>query len=463
MPHKLKTRRLTHLRRVTHFLLASCLVFGTAGFAQLGSLGRSVLDWPTGVTVYNPAKAFNGYTVITPYMSDQSFLIDMKGRVVHTWYADPNDHSMAWFFERLPNGHWFGLLQAQGHKRAFGRPPGTTTVPVRDSDGSKDPPAEGNSAVAELGFNGRVIWKYSAPAGMVFTHDMARTPQGNTLVIGYVHRNLPSVSKRPIMDAWIVEVNQAKKVVWEWKEADHFDEFGFDAATKKLIYEQGGDIFHQNSIQVLPQNALASRDARFRPGNLLLSNWSNSLIFIVDRETGKIVWKWGEQRGGLVAQHDPSMLANGDILIYDDGGSAPYPPRHRSYTRLVEMNPITNRIVWQYMSNPYSPTPTGKFFSLDWGSVQRLPNGNTLSLDTHKGRIFEITPQGEIVWEYVSPFTWENGTRYVGHGIFRVYRYAYDDFPEVNQYFPETDGHLGYTPAKIPIPPFLGLPVPAQR
>lgn len=428
-------------RCLTFIVFVSALVCSNAVSAQLGLLGRSVLDWPTGVTVYEPAKCFNGYTVITPYRSDQAFLIDMAGRVVHTWYADPTDHSQAWFFERLPNGHWFGLLQAPSSSIAG------------------ESYSAGNTAVTELGWNGQLVWKYPAPEGMLFHHDMARIRQdGDTLILTEVRRKIPAVSARPIADIWIIEVNQAKKIVWEWKMSDHFHEFGFDDATKREIYEKGGDIFHTNSVQVLPQNDLASRDARFRPGNLLLSNRSNSLIFIVDRETGKIVWKWGWGRGGLVGQHAPRMLRNGDILIYDNGGSAPFPPRQRSYTRLVEINPLTNRIVWQYMSDPYSFKPTSKFFSYDWGSVQRLPNGNTLSLDCHKGRVFEITPQGEIVWEYISPFTWGRGTKVVDSGIYRVYRYGYDKFPEVNKYFPQTDGHLGYTPAKVPIPTFLGLP-----
>ena len=152
------------------------------------------------------------------------------------------------------------------------------------------------------------------------------------------------------------------------------------------------------------------------------------------------------------------MLRNGDILIYDNGGYAPFPPRERDFTRLVEINPLTGKIVWQYSYEPYIFKHTAKFFSSSWGSVQRLPNGNTLSLDCHKGRVFEVTPQGEIVWEYISPFFWGRGTAVVDSGIYRVYRYAYDDFPEANKYFAQTDGHLGYAPAKISLPPFLGLP-----
>jgi outer membrane protein assembly factor BamB len=240
--------------------------------------------------------------------------------------------------------------------------------------------------------------------------------------------------------------------------SDHFDEFEFPPDTRQAIAERGGDVFHTNTLEVLPANELGARDKRFAAGNLLLCNRSNSLIYIVDRTAGKLVWRWGLGSNGLVGPHHPTMLHNGNILIYDNGGSAPFPPRQRGYTRLVEVNPADGEMVWQYRHEPYIFKETSKFFSSSWGSVQRLPNGNTLSLDCHKGRVFEITPQGEIVWEYISPFSWGRGTGVVDSGMYRVYRYAYDAFPAADKIFAETDGHLGYAPAAIPIPPRLGLP-----
>jgi hypothetical protein len=428
------------LPRYCHWIAPAIGFFCLApAFAQWGSLGRSVLDWPTGVTLYKPAKCFNGFTVITPYRSDQAFLIDMAGRVVHTWNADPETHAEAWFFERLPNGHWFTMTQA----------------PQPDADNSE---AAGNSAVAELDWKGQVVWRYAAPAGLHLHHDMERTAAGHTLILASKRRTAPRVSRQPILDVAVIEVDAARNIVWQWSMSDHFDEFGFSDEVRQAIHERGGDVFHTNTLEVLPENELAARDKRFIPGNLLLCNRSNSLIFVVDRATGKIVWKWGLEGRGLVGPHHPTMLRNGDILIYDNGGSAPFPPRQRSYTRLVEVAPLTGEIVWQYTHEPYSFKETSKFFSSSWGSVQRLPNGNTVSLDCHKGRVFEITPQGEIVWEYISPFSWGRGTGVVDSGIYRVYRYAYEDFPAANPFFAGTDGHLGYLPAALTLPPRLGLP-----
>jgi hypothetical protein len=90
--------------------------------------------------------------------------------------------------------------------------------------------------------------------------------------------------------------------------------------------------------------------------------------------------------------------------------------------------------------------------------VQRLPNGNTFSLDCHKGRLFEVTPYGEIVWEYISPYAWGRGTQVVDSGIYRAYRYGYDEILEADPIFRNTDGHIGVKSMCAELPEKLGLP-----
>src|SRR5262245_35868658 len=65
----------------------------------------------------------------------------------------------------------------------------------------------------------------------------------------------------------------------------------------------------------------------------------------------------------------------------------------------MEVNPATNEIVWKYQDQP-----AWNFFSPRMGYAQRLPNGNTLITESSFGRFFEVTKEGEIVWEYVNPF-----------------------------------------------------------
>jgi len=427
-------------------LFALCLAAGAALFTFAN---RSVLDWPTGVTVYKPDKCYNGYTVVVPYRSTLMFLIDMRGRVVHAWRADPEREAESWFLRRLPNGNWLTLNHRSRLAEDASSPdraPSSYAIDLFESE------------VVELDWEGNVVWRYEAPKGWLIHHDMARLQNGNTLILLEKVANCPEISDKPILDNFFVEVTPEGKIVWEWYTSEHFEEFGYSERAKQLMRERGKDIFHTNTLSVLPGNELEKTDPRFAKGNILSCQRNTNVIFIVDKKTKKVVWTWGSGRGQLVGPHHPVMLANGNILIYDNGGRAGYPERVRFYTRLVEVNPVTGKIVWQYTYEPYIFKPTSKFFSSSWGSVQRLPNGNTFSLDCHKGRLFEVTPTGEIVWEYISPFSWGRGTQVVDSGIYRAYRYGYDEVPQVDPIFKNTDGHVGVQPAKIALPEYLGLP-----
>ena len=122
------------------------------------------------------------------------------------------------------------------------------------------------------------------------------------------------------------------------------------------------------------------------------------------------------------------MLDDGHILVYDNGGLAGYPRRARPYTRLVELDPESGKIVWTYRDHHRSFYHQ-RFFSMSWGTAQRLPNGNTFSLDANLGRLFEVTPDGEIVWEYVNPHLAPGTVGNLGlsrslNSTFRAHRYG---------------------------------------
>jgi len=408
---------------------------------------RSVIDWPTGVTVYKPDKCYNGYTVINPYRSELIFLIDMRGRVVKTWYAHPEKRAESWFSKLLPNGNWLSLVYRTPLLH-------DASSPWRQPDSFSREAF--TSSIVELNWEDGLVWEYEAPKGWLIHHDMARLQNGNTLILLEKEVTAADISKKPIAENFIIEVTPEREIVWEWYTTEHFDEFGFDANTKKLMGEQGGDIFHTNTLYVLPGNKLGESDPRFRKGNILCCQRNTNVIFIIDKDTKKVVWTWGYKE--LVGPHHPVMLNNGNILIYDNGGEAGYPLRTRFYTRLIEINPVTGEIVWEYAHEPYTYKETAKFFSPSWGSVQRLPNGNTFSLDAHKGRLFEITPQGEIVWEYVSPFSWGWGTRALDSGMYRAYRYGYDEIPGIDPVFKKTSGHMDAPPCSVKVPSEMGLP-----
>ncbi len=84
------------------------------------------------------------------------------------------------------------------------------------------------------------------------------------------------------------------------------------------------------------------------------------------------------------------------------------------------MNPATGEIVWQF-TDPQKWT----FFSPIMGSVQRLANGNTLTIEAVYGRIIEVAQDGGLVWDYINPVFHEI-LIFGGHAnpLFRAYRYA---------------------------------------
>ncbi len=265
---------------------------------------RSVLDWPTGVTVYDPSKCYNGYSVVTPYQSDLCFLIDMRGRVVHVWHADPERIAGSWFLKRLENGHWLtmNVYFPAGH--------GTAAVDLVPSIFS-DPPFQ--TSVLELTWAGEVVWRYDTPSGWMNHHDMARLRNGNTLICMDEAVVDTAVSDKVISDNLFVEVSPAGEIVWQWATRDHVEQFPYSDACRRLMWERGGDVFHTNTCAPLPANALEAHDDRFRRGNILSCQRHVNLIYIIDKASGDVVWHWGEGPGELVGPHHPTMLANGNI------------------------------------------------------------------------------------------------------------------------------------------------------
>ena len=130
-----------------------------------------------------------------------------------------------------------------------------------------------------------------------------------------------------------------------------------------------------------------------KDGLVLMSLRTTSGIIAVKKSTGKIVW---EIKYPFVAQqHCPVETDTGTILCFDNGNIRPSSIHH---SRIVEYDPKTRELVWSYVD----PMPS-TFFSPYMGSVQRLWNGNTLICESAFGRLFEVTPEGETVWEYVIP------------------------------------------------------------
>ena len=137
------------------------------------------------------------------------------------------------------------------------------------------------------------------------------------------------------------------------------------------------------------------------------------------------------------------LPGEGNILVFDNGGAAgfgkllgepTYPNKYRNYSRVIEFDPITLEIVWEYQRRLRGPEEYYRFFSYYISGAQRLMNGNTLITEGSTGRVFEMTSSGELVWEYVSlyhDFSFDNLPGLLRHenDVYRAYRVPYAYVP----------------------------------
>ncbi len=289
------------------------------------------------------------------------FLIDRKGDVVYQWTAETS----ASFARLAPDGHLFYI---------------TNDFPTA---GVYDP---GTSGLRELDLQSNVLWFYPA----FIQHDFRLLNDGNILLERYENVQ-PAPQSPPVLIQRIEIVSpKDKKVLWRWKTEDHVHEL--EKLTGVKIDTSVTDTFHNwahmDSCELLADSPLAKVDPRFKPGNIFICFPHTDILGIIDYPSGKVVWAWGP--GTLDGPHQPMSLPNGHILLFDNG-------RKRGWSRVVEIDPTKKEIVWEYHSEPkeafYSPILSG---------AERLANGNTFVCDGTHARIFEISPHGEIVWDFIS-------------------------------------------------------------
>jgi outer membrane protein assembly factor BamB len=154
--------------------------------------------------------------------------------------------------------------------------------------------------------------------------------------------------------------------------------------------------------------------AEMANGHIVVSFRNISTVIIIDRQTGEVIWKLGAPP--LSGQHAPTPLPNGNLLIFDNG---PHRLDHTmTFSRIIEIDLATKQIVWKYQERREY-----EFYSPRISNAQRLPNGNTLICEGDFGRLFEVTADGELVWEFVNPY-FGDGPNGPNNRVFRAYRYS---------------------------------------
>ncbi len=387
---------------------------------------------PTGTTLYDPQKAYNTY-VIFGGQDGKAHLIDMNGNEVHRW--EKSGFPTELLDPAITGGKKGNILvQLENGPSPYGG-------------------IFNNKSVGEVDWDGKIVWQWSGEKGdgtVRQNHDWARLPNGNTILVTSYPHVVSGISSKPVDDQKLVEVTPDGKIVWSWIAGDHLDEIGFSKEGVELLRRvyanstpksAGGFLTINDMAPIGPNKWFDEGNELFNPENIVIDSREGSFTAIIEKKTGKIVWKIGpdyaigtEATGGTATvsnavqrpvlqinvprpvdqtsgQHDAHIIpkglpGEGNLLIFDNEGPSGYPPTRLSVqlgSRVLEINPVTKQIVWQYTALD-SGSPAWGFFSSFISSARRLPNGNTLIDEGMNGRIFQVTTQGEIVWEYISPY-----------------------------------------------------------
>jgi hypothetical protein len=501
-----------HRRIFVKFKKVGCtIVLTTVLGLSLTTRGYEAFQGPTELIQYDPAKAFNGYTLFSPFRGKNTYLIDMRGNVVHMWpypegWGVPDSETVEKHARLLEDGN---LLR-----------------------GTVDKAGKGNrsGAIYQLiNWDGEVIWQHDEERpGYSPHHDfrMIWNPKLKERTLLYVasrdmsHDDVIALGVDPeLRDDYtsrpdgLVEVDMDGNVIWEWNVSDHVvQDINPDLPTYGVIAEHpgkmdlnfadgvNGDWIHINAIdynekldQIVISNSAYSELQVIDHGATFVAGNPGKSIELAAGDDGDFVYRWGNpcafDAGDCPAIRDEGQSSTnghqqvffihdvqwirekevafskgdlpgaGNLMVFNNG------TRNLGVTHssVLEINPyegdmedgiyvpqmdagyestergsgagqnISKQIVWEFSS-----ALPNSFFSDYISGAQRLPNGNTMINSGGHGHFFEVTSDGEVVWEYINPVGDRTGEEYgiytimtdkVGdhfNSVFRAARYAPD-------------------------------------
>ncbi len=344
-----------------------------------------------GVVLYEEELADPGYNLVTNLTEGGATLVDMRGRTLRSW-SDPSAGARWSRAVLLENGDLLGLSTRDDLLLCFH-------------------------------WDGGLRWRLP----LKVHHDAEQLPNGSLLVLTQRIRDLPELDTRHrSVDNLLTLVSADGKVL---EEVSLYDAIRASSEVLTIQAPPGTDELpagpiidpiHANAAKWMRLPELAERSALFGPDKVLVTLRYPDSIAILDWEAKKLVWAWGADV--LEGPHEATLLANGHVLVFDNGNGYEV----RGFSRVIEMDPLTGEIVWEYRS----PNP-GDFYSEGRGTAQGLPNGNVLVANSNRGEAFEVTRDGRIVWRYLSRALDAQGNR----GVIRIRRYP----PEAVERFLEAE------------------------
>lgn len=374
-------------------------------------------DDKTGLQIHKEDLSLKGYTVFSSSYAQKVHLIDMNGNMVHEWSmpfskAWPNPQHIDWVlpehlhhitrFHLYPNGDLLLIYTGVG------------ATPL-------------GYGMAKINKNSELLWTYDEKVH----HDAVIGTDNTIYTLTHEIREekiqKPPKLQPPFYEDFLVQLSHEGK---ELKRISLYEAFRDSPAHNVLNQIRDnptggdtplGDTLHPNTITLIP-DYLSDASPILKEGHILISFRNMSLLAILNPETEKITWaSYGPWR----FQHDPQFLNDGTILLFDNEGHI---ASLGGASRIINVDLHSLQILWQYTGDAKE-----KFYSAFHGMLDPLKNGNILITESMGARLFEITPKGEIAWEYRSPWQVEDeqGLKLVP-SFYEGKRYSFDELSFVS-------------------------------
>lgn len=344
-------------------------------------LWRAARTADQGTTIFDEGAVEHGYTLYTAGEASSARLIAMDGALLHEW-ALP--YSAVWeegagavkrpqrddliFFRKAwvyPNGDLLAIYEAAG-----------------------DTPY--GYGMVKMDADSRPIWSYLENTH----HDFDVAPDGT--IVALTHTFISDGPEtldhldRPYLDDFVVLLSPDGEEVAKVSLVEALERSRFKAFIYAIPHFSRSDPLHTNAVRYVTAEQ-ASLLPFAEEGQVLLSFRDIGVIALLDVEEEEIVWA---VRGPWMGQHHPSFVEDGDLLVFDNLGAF----RPGNSSRILQVDPRTMEIVWEYAGSEDKP-----FDSPLRAEAVRLGNGNTLITESDGGRLFEVAPDGQIVWEFHHP------------------------------------------------------------
>ena len=314
-----------------------------------------------GVRAWDRERAAPGVNLYLSGHAPEAVLMAMDGAVLHRWRypferafpeREPSDDTV--FFRRaalLADGDLVAIYQGGG--------------------------------VVRLDARSRLVWRAQATP----YNDLWVAPGGDRiLILNKQASDRPDLrADGPVLEDFVVTLDGDGRELARASLLAAFERSTFRALLRPL--GATADIFHSNTITVL-DGAGTRASGPFAAGNLLVSLREIDTLAVLDPQARRVLWA---RRGPWRGQHEPSLLPDGRLLLFDNQGGA----QGSSRVLAVEPEGGALEVLW--------PPPGVAFDSQQIGSAARLGNGDLLIVESERGAALEVDAEGRVVWEFRSP------------------------------------------------------------